>query len=128
MSYSLEWILQYKEIIGEPEIIKKDNYEIVKYTVGEQKERDKDLQYEISTIPTFSDTPCIAHYDELFNDKKIKEKFRKEVERLKKKNKKGWNNINTELVNLCDKLLILSNTFNRKRLKIENIISNNQFI
>ncbi|MCD4697570.1 MAG: type I-D CRISPR-associated helicase Cas3' [Bacteroidales bacterium] len=127
LSYSLEWILQNKVIL-EIKTIKKDNYEIEKYTVGEIKERDKDLQYEISTIPTFSDTPCIAHYDELFSDKKIKILFQKNVEELKKKHKKGWNNINTELVNFCDKLLLLSNTFNRKRLKIDNIISNNKFM
>jgi hypothetical protein len=128
LSYSLEWILQYKEIIGEPETIKKENYEIVKYTVGEVKERDKDLQYEISTVPTFSDVPCIAHYDELFSDKKIKILFQKNIEDLRKKNKKGWKNINIELVKFCEKLFLLSGTFNRKRLKIENIISNNQFI
>ncbi len=129
LSYSLEWILQYKEIIGEPEIIvKKENYEIVKYTVGEIKERDKDLQYEISTIPTFTEIPCILHYDDLSNDRKIKESFIRKVEKLKRKYKKGWNPIDKQLENLCEKLLDLSNTFNRKRLKIENIISNNQFL
>lgn len=128
LSYSLEWILQYKEIIGGPEIIKRDNYEIVNYTVGNIKERDRDLQYEISTIPTFSETPYIVHYDDLYSDNKIKDLFLKKVDELRKKNKKGWKNINTELVSFCDKLMILSNTFNRKRLKIENIISNNQFL
>ena len=127
--YSLEWILQYKEIIGKPEIIKKDNYEIVKYTVGKLKERDKDLQYEISTIPTFSEIPCIAHYNDLFSEKQIKNLFQKNIEELKKKNKKGWvKPINKSLVELCEKLMVLSTTFNRKRLKIENIISNNQFL
>ena len=98
------------------------------YTVGNIKERDRDLQYEISTIPTFSETPYIVHYDDLYSDNKIKDLFLKKVDELRKKNKKGWKNINTELVSFCDKLMILSNTFNRKRLKIENIISNNQFL
>jgi len=127
LSYSLEWILQNKVVL-EIKTEKNDKYEIIKYIVGELKERDKDLQYEISTIPTFSDTPCIAHYDELFSDQKIKDKFQEEVEKLKRKHKKGWNNIDDDLVTLCNKLLNLSQTFNRKRLKIENIISNNQFL
>lgn len=127
LSYSLEWILQNKVIL-EIKIIKKENYEIEKYIVGEIKERDKNLQYEISTIPTFSKMPCIAHYDDLITEEKIRNLFKNKTEELIKKNKKGWNNINKELVGLCDKLLILSNTFNRKRLKIENIISDNKFL
>lgn len=127
LSYSLEWILQNKVIL-EIETIKKDNYETEKYTVGEIKEKDKDLQYEISTIPTFYEMPCIAHYSDLNTEKKIKYLFQKKAEELKKKHKKGWNNIDTELVKFCDKLFLLSNTFNRKRLKIENIISDNKFL
>jgi len=127
LSYSLEWILQNKVIL-EIDTIKKDNYETEKYTVGEIKEKDKDLQYEISTIPTFSEMPCIAHYSDLNEEKKIKYLFQKKVEELKKKHKKGWNEIDKSLVELCEKLMILSNTFNRKRLKIENIISDNKFL
>lgn len=128
LSYSLEWILQYKEVIGVPEIIKRDNYEIIKYTVGDLKERDKDLQYEISTIPTLSETPTLAMYSELDSDKKLKLLFELKVHELIKKRKKGWNEFDKLVVDLLDRIKLLSLTFNRKRLKIENIITNNQFL
>lgn len=128
LSYSLEWILQYKEVIGKPEIIKKDNYEIVKYKVGDLKERDKDLQYEISTIPTLIETPAIAMYSELNTDKKLKLLFENKVLDIIKKRKKGWSEFDVLIVELMEKVKLLSLTFSRKRLKIENIITNNQFL
>ncbi|MFW5982943.1 MAG: type I-D CRISPR-associated helicase Cas3' [bacterium] len=127
LSYSLEWILQYKTILNIEEI-KKENITIEKYTVGDQKERDKDLQYEISTIPTLSETPAIAMYSDLNADKKLKRLFESKVQELIKKRKKGWTEFDKAVVELLDKVKLLSLTFSRKRLKIENIITNNQFL
>lgn len=128
LSYSLEWILQYKEVIGEPEITKNDNFDIVTYTVGNLKERDKDLQYEISTIPTLSEIPAIVMYSDLNGNKKLKMLFENKIQELIKKRKKGWNNFDKLIVELLEKVKLLSLTFSRKRLKIENIITNNQFL
>ena len=127
LSYSLEWILQYKTILN-IEKIKKDNFTIEKYTVGEQKERDKDLQYEISTIPTLSGIPAIVMYSELNTDKKLKQLFERKVQELVNKKNKSWTNFDKQLAEVLKKIKLLSLTFNRKRLKIENIITNNQFI
>ncbi len=126
--YSLEWILQHKEVIGVPEVIKQENYEIVKYRVGDLKERDTDLQYEISTIPTLSNTPAIAMYSDLNTDKKIKILFDRNVQSLIKKQKKGWDESNELIIKLLEKIKLLSMTFTRKRLQIDNIIINNSFL
>lgn len=127
LSYSLEWILQHKVILTIEEI-KKEKFIIEKYTVGEQKDRDKDLQYEISTIPTLSETPAIAMYSELNADKKLRLLFENKVQELIKKRNKGWTGFDKRMVEVLGKIKLLSLTFSRKRLKIENIITNNQFL
>jgi CRISPR-associated endonuclease/helicase Cas3 len=127
LSYSLEWILQYKQILNiETKEVNKTIIE--KYTVGETKERDKDLQYEISTIPTLNSIPFITDFNSLRTDKQIQELYTGKVWELLKQKKKGINPIDTLQVEILTLLLELAKTFNRKRLKIQHIESNNQFL
>jgi CRISPR-associated endonuclease/helicase Cas3 len=128
LSYSLEWILQYKEILT-VESRKVNNLTVEKYTVGDTKDRDKDIEYHISTIPTLiHELPFIAKFENMRNDKQIQELFSNKISELLKSKKKGLETIDKMQVELLEKLLELSKTFNRKRIKIENIISNDKFI
>ncbi len=128
LSYSLEWILQYKQIIG-VEHKEVNKIKVDKYTVGKNKERDKDLQYEIITVPTLiKGLPFIANFDQLQQEKQIQDLFIGKISELIKQKKKGCETIDKLQVELLGKLLELGKTFNRKRLKIDNIVSNNQFL
>lgn len=122
LSYSLEWVLQYKEIINIEEIQNNKNT-TKKYTVGQLKERDKDIQYVVNTIPSIG-----AKENEFLSPKEIfdlQNKFEKSVKTIKEKNKKGVSSINLKQVEITEKVKLLSKTFDRKRLNIVDIYSNN---
>ncbi|MDD4821917.1 MAG: type I-D CRISPR-associated helicase Cas3' [Bacteroidales bacterium] len=125
LSYSLEWILQYKEILNIEEI-QYEKYCIRKYTVGDLKERDKDIQYQTNTIPSVglkgNDFLSIKEMNEL---SKV---FEERVIAILEKQKKGTDTINRLQIELLNKVILLGKTFDRKRLKITDIISDNQFI
>ncbi len=125
LSYSLEWILQYKEIL-DIEYIKHEKYITRKYTVGNLKERDKDIQYQVNTIPSIG-----AKENEFLTAKEIYDLsnvFEKRINSIKEKNKKGVETINQMQLELLEKIKLLGKTFNRKRLNIIDITGNEQFI
>lgn len=123
VDYSLEWILQNKEI-RRIEISEDGKKEI--YIVGQLKERDKDIQYRVSTIPAIG---CmennLVEYKEMFN---LKSKFESAVENIYKKvkNNPSWTDKQQTLI--CQKLMALGKTFDRKRLKIDEIRGNDAFL
>lgn len=123
--YSLEWILQYKEIIKIEEI-KQNDYLTKKYTVGKLKERDKDIQYVVTTIPSVG-----AKENELLSPKEIFDLpnvFTTRVNKICNKAKKGINQIDSMQVQLTEKIKYLGKTFDRKRLKITSIYNNDSFL
>jgi CRISPR-associated endonuclease/helicase Cas3 len=125
LSYSLDWILQHK-VVEQIEVIQTEPFEIVKYTVGNLKERDKDIQYTVSTLPNAGMTRNnLLSYDDIFELDKV---FKRSVERIYDKVKKGDERKDELQVALCQELIHLASTFDRKRLKIEAIDSNDPFL
>ncbi len=125
LSYSLEWILQYKEIL-EIDEIKQAKYTIRKYTVGNLKDRDKDIQLQVNTIPSISAKENeFLNHQEMFD---LSVTFEKRINVIRDKNKKGVERINQIQIELLDKVVLLSKTFDRKRLNIVDVIGNNHFI
>ncbi len=125
LSYSLEWILQYKEIIKIEEA-KQNNCLIKKYTVGKLKERDKDIQYVVTTIPSIG-----AKENEFLSPKEMFDLpniFDTRVNKISNKAKKGINQIDLFQVELAEKVKQLGKTFDRKRLKITSIYNNDSFL
>jgi CRISPR-associated endonuclease/helicase Cas3 len=125
LSYSLEWILQYKEILKVEEI-KLDKYCALKYTVGSLKDRDKDIQYQVNTIPSIG-----AKENEFLSPKEINNlsaEFKKRVNIIEFRNKKGVEGINKAQIDLIKKVNLIADTFNRKRLKIIGVEGIVQFL
>lgn len=125
LSYSLEWILQYKEILNIEEI-DCNKYKIKRYTVSKLKERDRDIQYVINTIPSIGakENEFLSPSD-IFNLSKV---FEKRIRVIRDKNRRGVYEINARQIEILDKLKLLSKTFDRKRLNIVDITNNNNFI
>ncbi|MGI6322254.1 MAG: type I-D CRISPR-associated helicase Cas3' [Bacteroidales bacterium] len=125
LSYSLEWILQYKEIINIEEV-DCNTYTIKRYTVGKLKERDKDIQYVVNTIPSIG-----AKENEFLSPKEILDLprvFEKRIDVIRDKNRRGVDEINRKQIEILDKVKLLSKTFDRKRLNIINIYNNDNLI
>jgi len=123
--YSLEWILQYKEILGVEEI-KHEKYFVRKYTVGNLKDRDSDIQYQVNTIPSVG-----AKENEFLCQKEMYDLcsvFDRSIDNIRKKNKIGVEEINRKQLELLEYVKLLSKTFNRKRLNIIGIESQNHFL
>lgn len=120
LDYSLDWILQHK-VIEDVTILQTEPYEIVKYTVGDLKDRDKDIQYTVSTIPNARvQGNNYLSYKDMFELEKV---FKNAVTRIYDKAKIGVDEIDILQVELTKKIMELGNTFDRKRLKIEDIRS-----
>ena len=101
-------------------------YEIVKYVVGDLKDRDKDLQYTVSTIPNAGmQGNNYLSYREIYQ---LGEVFEKAVERIYDKVRKGVEEHDRLQVELCKLLSSLAKSFDRKRLKIEAIENNDTFL
>ena len=126
--YSLDWILQHKEVLN-IETIDKGNYQIKKYTLGDLKERDKDIEYTVSTIPSVhaKENEFLA-YTDVISDKNLQFFFQKAIQRIDDKVRKGITPIDEIQRNLVAKLVLLNKTFNKKRLTIENIDSKDSFL
>jgi hypothetical protein len=125
LSYSLEWILQYKEIINIEEV-DCNTYTIKRYTVGKLKERDKDIQYVVNTIPSIG-----AKENEFLSPKEILDlprAFEKRIGVIRDKNRRGVDEINRKQIEILDKVKLLSKTFDKKRLNIINIYNNDNLI
>lgn len=129
LNYSLEWILQYKVILNAEEI-ERNGLRGMRYTVGDLKEeREKDLQYEIVTIPNQNDeVGYLTDYKSLRTERQIKKEFKKGVEQLEQKNKRGLSDYHTLERELLNYVQQLSETFNKKRLKINSITTNEAFL
>lgn len=121
VDYSLEWILQHKELL---EIKKDANGKPIRYIVGRLKTRDKDLQYETGTLPPGIAENRFFQWREQFELEKV---FARAVERLIQKHAKGVGWISEWQLRLCEKLRLLGKTFSCKRLLVENIESDNFF-
>ena len=125
LSYSLEWILQYKEIIKIEEI-KHNDCTIKKYTVGKLKERDKDIQYVVTTIPSIG-----AKENELLSSKDmldLQKEFEKRVKKIYEKARRGIGAIDSIQEEITKKVKDLGKTFDRKRLDIISIYNNDNFL
>lgn len=125
LDYSLDWILQHK-VIEEIQTGPHEPYEVVKYVVGNLKDRDKDLQYTVSTIPNAGmQGNNYLSYSEIH---KLEEVFEKAVARIYSKVKKGVGEFDHLQTELCELLFSLAKTFSRKRLKIEAIENNDSIL
>lgn len=125
LEYSLDWILQHK-VIEHIEVLQEESYEVLKYTVGNLKDQEKDLQYTVSTLPNAGmERNNLLSYQEMYELDKV---FRKAVERIYDKVKKGIEEIDELQVELCKEVSKLGATFDRKRLKIESIDNNDMFM
>ncbi len=120
LDYSLDWILQHK-VIEEVEILQTEPYEVVKYTVGNLKERDKDIQYTVSTIPNIgTHGNNFLTYGDMFELVKV---FQKAVVRIHDKVKNGIEEMDAIQVELTKLISQLAITFDRKRLTITDVDS-----
>ncbi len=124
VTYSLDWILQHREILN----IERDKEgEPIRYTIGKFKERDKDLQYEVSTLPSIgAKENCFLSYQELRSGM-FDKLFCRAINRIIEKNKRGVEDNNQWQIELAEKLLDLAKTFNSKRLRIIDIQVSNSF-
>lgn len=122
LDYSLDWILQHKQIL---EVRKLDEATppTIEYVVGTLKERDKELQYDIATIPAVhASGNRLVSYREKWQ---IQKKFQEGVARIEAKLKKkdlSSHHVQIQL-KLVDKLRLLSITYDAHRVKIESIAS-----
>jgi hypothetical protein len=118
LEYSLDWIIQHKEVL-KIETIQNEKYEILIYTVGKLKERNKDIEYIVSTLPNarMSRNNILTHKD-IYELEKV---FKLSVGRIYDKVKKGIDRKDELQVELCQLIKELHRTFDRKRLKIESI-------
>ena len=125
LDYSLDWILQHK-VIEEIQTLQLEPYEVVKYIVGNLKDRDRDLQYTVSTIPNAGmQGNNYLSYSEMY---KLDEVFEKAIARIYNKAKKGVGELDRLQMELCELLFGLAKTFSRKRLKIEAIENNDSIL
>ncbi len=125
LDYSLDWILQHK-VIENIETIQEEPYEIVKYTVGNLKEQDKDIEYTVSTLPNAGTKENnYLKYSEMFELDKV---FKKSVQNIYDKRRKGVEKIDELQAELCKEIIKLHSTFSRKRLKIEDIANDDRFM
>lgn len=122
VEYSLDWILQHKELIhierdkdGNPD----------KYIVGNLKERNKDIQYIVSTFPPGDMSNKLMKWKEQFELDKV---FLRALERTIKKSEKGVDWKDEWQVRLCKKLVPLAATFSMKRLRIDDIYSDDYIL
>jgi hypothetical protein len=127
LSYSLAWILQYKEILKIEEE-KKNNLIIRKYTVGDLKDRDKNIQYQTDTIPGkdigATENQFLTQSD-MFT---LSKTFEDRINNIKKRKKVGIEKIDKLQLNLLEKVILLGKTFDRKRLNIINIVGNDNYL
>jgi hypothetical protein len=127
LDYSLDWILQHKQIL---EVRKLDEATppTIEYVVGTLKERDKDLQYDIATIPAVHALENrLVSYREKWQ---IQKKFQEGIARIETKLKKGdltQAHIQIQL-ELLGKLRLLSLTYDAHRVKIESIASDEPLV
>ncbi len=125
LEYSLDWILQNK-VVKDIKLIQEESFEILKYTVGNLKERDKNIQYCVSTIPnTGKMENSFLSYSDTFDLKNV---FIRSVDRIYNEVRKGVTPIDEIQTEICIEVKKLATTFNRKRLKIESIRNNDQFL
>lgn len=125
LAYSLDWILQHKVVV-DIQTEQTEPYEIVKYVVGDLKDRDKDLQYTVSTIPNAGmQGNNYLSYREIYQ---LGEVFEKAIERIYDKVRKGVEEQDRLQMELCKLVSSLSKSFDRKRLKIEAIENNDTFL
>lgn len=124
LDYSLDWILQHKQLLR---IERDEENRPIRYIVGQLKERDKDLQYEVSTIPapTGASENRFISWKEQYELDKI---FIRAVKGIYEKNKKSMDWTPKWQLRLCEKLMLLGKTFSRKRLRIEAIEINDRFL
>lgn len=125
LEYSLEWILQHKKII-KIETFQKDKLDIIKYTVGDLKEQDKELQYTVNTLPNAGLTRNnIIEFKEMYELDKV---FKRSINRIYDKVRKGIDKKDDLQKELCKLILYLHPTFDRKRLKIIDISTDEKFL
>jgi CRISPR-associated endonuclease/helicase Cas3 len=125
LEYSLDWILQHKKVIS-IETIEKEKYEIQIYTVAGLKERDKDIQYTVSTLPNAGMIGNnYLNYSDIYQLDKV---FKKSVGLIYDKVRKGIDKKDELQVELCKLIGQLYITFDRKRLKIEDIQNEDLFL
>jgi CRISPR-associated endonuclease/helicase Cas3 len=125
LEYSLDWIIQHKTV-EKVEVLQTEPYEIVKYTVGNLKKQDKDIQYTVSTLPNVNMMRNnLLSYNDMFELDKV---FKLSVGRIYSKVKNGVTDFDDLQADLCKELLKLIATFSRKRLKIEAVENNDMFI
>lgn len=127
LDYSLDWILQHREILSRT-IIQKEPYPIERYEIGNFIDQNKDLQYTVNTIP---DVGIKGNNYLSYKDKfELPLVWSKAIERIYDKVSKT--DADTELyqlqMELLNKLEWLKTTFSLARLNITEINTENRFL
>ncbi|MBL6447071.1 type I-D CRISPR-associated helicase Cas3' [Fulvivirga sp. 29W222] len=123
LDYSLDWILQHK-VIEDVEVLQEEPYRVMQYTVGDLKDRDKDLQYEVSTLPNIG-----LHGNNFLSYKEAHEPgkaFDRAAKGVYDKLRRGGTE--EAQIELSKRIMLLGQTFDRKRLTIKNIESDATFL
>lgn len=129
LEYSLEWILQHKEI-HKIEVTTNSRRTTKTYYVGNLKKRDKELQYTIATLPNvdMEGNKYVSYQDLASSGFNWKMLFKDCVELIKQKVRKQAGGIADQKLMLLNSVKELSVTFNRNRLDIEEIVTDNKFL
>jgi CRISPR-associated endonuclease/helicase Cas3 len=125
LEYSLDWILQHRDIVN-IERTQEGNQEVTRYTVGSLKKRDKVIQYTVSTLPNSGmSRNNLLDFKDMYELDKV---FKNAVLRIYDKVKKGIDKKDELQAELCVLILELHHTFDRKRLNIEGIDNDDNFL
>ncbi|PSJ72486.1 type I-D CRISPR-associated helicase Cas3' [Sphingobacteriales bacterium UPWRP_1] len=127
LDYSLDWILQHREILSRT-IIQQEPYPIEQYEIGDFIDQNKDLQYTVNTIPDAGiKGNNYLSYQEKYDLPTV---WSKAIERIYDKVSRG--DSDSELyqlqMDLLKKLEWLKTTFSLKRLNIIEINTQNRFL
>ena len=127
LEYSLDWILQHRDILRK-EIVSTKPYTVERYYVGSFIQQDKDLQYTVSTIPNVraKENDYLSYKDKF----DLQSVWNKAIDRIFAKISKGdtAETLTQLQMELLAKLYELKTTFTLKRLKIEDIANDNPYL
>lgn len=128
LDYRLEWVLQYRQILG-IEQRETAGYTCQRYIVGGEKERDRDLQYHVDTIPWIGEKSNeLLTYEQVNRPDALERAFRQGVAAIQRRHAYGIQPLDEPIRALLPLLLDLGKTFSRKRLNIKAIYHNDALL
>jgi CRISPR-associated endonuclease/helicase Cas3 len=117
--YSLDWVLQHKEIYEIKTEVINEKKTLITYFVGNLKERNKDIQYTVSTIPNVEMLGNqLVGFGEKYDWKKV---FLAAVDGIERRIRKDIGQLTELKLDLLKKIRPLAETFTQKRAEITDI-------